>query len=220
VTLDAGAGSSRIRSPQAALYGSRASGRWEFKGVLGYGAHDIQSKRNVTIGAATTVATGDHRGTEWSAYGEAAYTIPMGGYELKPLAGLRYLRLKEKGYSETGSAANLTVDARTTDSVTTLLGVRYVRGFNEKRGTLEARALWGHEFGDRDPALTGRLAAATTGGAFTVRGVPLKRDSLTLGLGAANEVRKNVSLFADFNLELRGGGQSAYALLAGLRAVW
>ena len=35
---------------------------------------------------------------------------------------------------------------------------------------------------------------ATTGGTFTVAGVPIKRDALTLGSGISNEVRRNLLL--------------------------
>jgi len=48
----------------------------------------------------------------------------------------------------------------------------------------------------------------------------VKRDAFTVGAGVANEVRTNLSLFADYNLELRGGGQKVHLLAAGLRLVW
>ena len=188
--------------------------------MAGYADQDFDTRRFVTIGANTTVANATHRGDEWSAYGEAEYTIPMGGYQLKPLVGLRYINLKEDGYTETGSAANLTVAARTTESVVTNLGVRYVRPFNAGRGAFEARSIWSHEFGDDRPTVTGRLAAGPVGASFTVAGVPVKRDALTLGAGVSNEVAKNFSLHADYNVELRGGGQTQHALVLGLRYAW
>jgi len=220
VDLDSGGGSARIRSPRLAFYGSHTAGPWQFRGMSGYAAQDFDTRRFVTIGANTTVATATHRGDEWSAYGEAEYTVSMGGYQLKPLVGLRYINLKEDGYTETGSAANLTVAARTTESVVTNLGVRYVRPFNAGRSAFEARAIWSHEFGDTNSAVTGRLAAAPAGAAFTVAGVPVKRDALTLGAGVSNEVAKNFSLHADYNVELRGSGQTHHALVLGLRYAW
>jgi outer membrane autotransporter protein len=189
-------------------------------GALGYAHQDFETRRNVTIGTATTVASASHRGDEWSAYGEAEYTMSFGSYQLKPFGGLRYISLEEDGYTETGSAANLAVAGRTTESIVSLLGMRYVRPFNAGAGAFEARAIWSHEFGDADPAVSGRLAAGPATPSFTVLGVPIERDSITLGAGLSNQVSKNLSLHADFNVELRGQGQAQYGLVAGLRYAW
>jgi hypothetical protein len=49
----------------------------------------------------------------------------------------------------------------------------------------ELRAMWLHEFGDRDRIVRGRLNGAVTGGDFRVRGAESPRDSALLGLGWA-----------------------------------
>jgi len=83
--------------------------------------------------------------------------------------------------------AKLIIAGRTAESLTSNLGARCARPINGKKGALEARAIWSHELGDADSAVMGRLAMATTGGTFTVAGVPIKRDALTLGAGISNE---------------------------------
>jgi fibronectin-binding autotransporter adhesin len=220
VSLDAGSGSGRVKSPRFALYGSHVAGRWQFKGSAGYANHDIDTRRNVAIGAATSVATGSHQGREVSAGAEAQYAIAFGGGHVKPFAGLGYVRLREAGFTESGSAANLAVNGRSTESIVSQLGARYTRLFNAGSGAFELRASLNHEFGDANPGLNGRLAAAAGGATFTVAGVPVKRDALVLGAGVSNEVRKNLSVRADVNTELRGGGQSQHALALGLRYEW
>jgi len=80
--------------------------------------------------------------------------------------------------------AKLIIAGRTAESLTSNLGARCARPINGKKGALEARAIWSHEFG---PAVMGRLAMATTGGTFTVAGVPINRDALALGAGISNE---------------------------------
>jgi fibronectin-binding autotransporter adhesin len=217
VGFDANGGSSKVKSPRVAVYGSHAAGPWEFRGTVGYADQDFETRRFVAVGGTTSVASSSHRGDEYSASVEAEYTISMNGYDLKPFLGLRYVNLKEDGYTETGGAANLTVGSRTTESVVSLIGGRYVRPINSGAGTFEARAIWSHEFGDANPSVTGRLAAAPLGASFTVAGVPIKRDALTLGAGLFNRVAKNLSVHVDFNVELRGNGQSQQTVLAGLR---
>jgi outer membrane autotransporter protein len=218
-SFEDGAGSSRVRSPQLAVYGSRASGAWLFKGALGIAQHDIEGSRNVTIGASTTTAASEHDAYEWLAYGEASYAFKLGTYEIQPLVGLRFLRLDEQAYTETGSAANLTVSEQKTESVVPMLGVRYVRPFSMKRGVFEARAIYSAEAGDINPAVTARLSSTSTGGpgsTFTAFGVPVARDALTLGAGVAHKTSRNLSLFADVSVELRDSS-NAQAFVGGVR---
>jgi len=68
--------------------------------------------------------------------------------------------------------------------------------------------------------MTRRSALAAGGAAFTVNGVPLKRDALTLGLGFATQMSKRLSLHFDVNAEMRGSGQNSEMLMAGLRYAW
>jgi autotransporter-associated beta strand protein len=215
-TLDQGAGTSKVRSPQLAVYGSHAAGPLLFKGVFGLAQHDIEDRRNVVVGASVSTAQSQHDAFEWLAYGEASYAFKLAGYELQPLVGLRYVNLDEKGYTETGSAANLAVSPQKTESILPMIGVRYVQPFSMKRGVFEARAIYSHESGDVDPALTGRLAGATSGATFTATGVPVGRDALTLGAGVSHQMQRNLSLYVDGSVELRER-QNAYALLGGLR---
>ena len=82
------------------------------------------------------------------------------------------------------------------------------------------RAIWGHEFGDSVPTVTGRLATALSPATFTVAGVPVKRDALVLGAGISNQMTSRFSLYGDLAAELRVGGQTQYGVLAGLRYAW
>jgi outer membrane autotransporter protein len=164
--------------------------------------------------------SGSHEGKEWSASAVAEYAIDVGSSQLRPLAGFRYLRLKEDGYTETGSVGALTVAGRTTTSRESLLGARFVHPIDRGTGSVEAHATWGHEFGDTAPTLTGRIGTALSPATFTVAGVPLKRDALTFGAGFYKQPTKNVSVYANVAVEMRGSGQTQYGALAGLRYAW
>lgn len=215
-TLAGGAGRSITGTSQLAAYGTRSMGPWQFKGVLGLGRHDIESNRNVTAGPSTAVATSDHRATEWSAYAEANYTFKQRGYETRIVMGLRYIDLDESGYTEEGSAAPLTVDERKTESITPLVGLRWLWPFNAERGRFELRGIYSYEAGDAGAAMSGSLAAAPTGGTFTAHGAPITRSAVTLGIGIENEVATRLSLYGTYDLEYRSGS-TVHAAVLGAR---
>ncbi len=64
--------------------------------------------------------------------------------------------------------------------------------------------------------ISGAPAAA---GSFQICGGDLKRDSAILGLGASGAMAKNVSLFADAQLD-SGSRQRSLAAFVGLSARW
>jgi uncharacterized protein with beta-barrel porin domain len=216
-TLSAATGGGTTRSPQVALYGLHAMAPWEFKGMLGLGRHDIDHSRQVTIGTSTGTATSNHRATEYAAYGEANYVFKRRGYETRTVMGLRYIYLDEDGYTEEGSAAPLAVDARTTESITPLVGLRWLWPFNVERGRVQLRAIYSYEAGDADAAISGRLAAASTGGTFTAHGAEFSRHAVALGFGIENEMlTRGLSLYGDYSLDLREDS-TVHALVLGVR---
>jgi outer membrane autotransporter protein len=183
----------------------------------GFARPKFTTKRDVTIGMATTRASSKHRGSEWSAAGELEYVVPMGGWELRPLAGLRAARLHENDFNENGTNG-LAVDARTTKNANLAAGARALVPFAGGGGGWEFRAAVSHLFGDNDSPVSARLAGQP--GSFTVDGTPLKRTALNLGAGVAGKMSKTVSGFADASYEMRDSGQHAYAVSAGLRILW
>jgi len=211
--------SGQTETPSAALYARYATGHWQLRLNAGYADHKFDTTRDVTIGAATSRLSSTHHGREWSGTTEIEYAMPMGGWELRPLAGVRYANLREKAFTESGdAAAALSVNARTTANLNATAGARLLRPFGGGSGGWEFRAAVSHLFGDRDSPVSARLAGQQA--SFTADGTPLKRTALTLGAGVAGTIRKNLSAFADISYEARGSGQDAYAVTAGLRIVW
>jgi outer membrane autotransporter protein len=136
------------------------------------------------------------------------------------VAALGYIRVKSPSFTETGAGGlSLTVDGQSRESIKSYLGVRSVHqlGLSLK---LTARALWSHEFGDADSALSSaRFTGAPGVGAFQTAGVALKRDGALLGLGLSGELQKNLSLFGDVAVETRQNQWNA-TLFAGARYTW
>jgi outer membrane autotransporter protein len=222
---DGRAGAARIKAPQAAAYGSYSSAGdnrtgWQVRGLVGYAQPTISSDRYVTIGEHTSVASSKHDGREWSASGQAEISQNMGRYRLHGMLGLRASRLNEAGFTETGSLADLDVSGRATQSLTSSVGARLVVPTYRNQGLIDIRAIWNRQFASSGSVMTAKLAEATSDARFVVNGLPAERDSLLLGAGFSGQLKRNLSFYADYSLELGGDGQRQNTGLAGLRLVW
>jgi outer membrane autotransporter protein len=218
-TTSGSAASGKIESPQAGVYARYAGEEWRLRVDGTLASHSFTTDRTVTIGAASSTAHSKHSGREWSLGAQAETTIQFGDWQLKPVAGVRHTQLKESGFTETGSGpGNLTVAARTSQSTLLSAGMHFARAINDGKGQLELRAVASHLAGDVDSPVTASIAGQA--GSFTANGVPLKRNALALGATATGQLARNVNAYLDANYELRGAGQSAYRLTAGMRVAF
>jgi uncharacterized protein with beta-barrel porin domain len=209
-----------VQTPEGALYARYTGGPWLVSISGGYADHKFDISRSVIIGAATNNATSTHHGGEWSTDAQVEYTLASGLWQLRPLMGVRYSHLREDSFTESGAGnANLTMDARTTDSTTVSAGARVLRPFSAgSNGGYEFKAVYSHLFGDNDSPVSARLAGQSA--VFTTSGTPLKRDAVTLSAGIGAALAHNLSGFVDVQAEERGSGQEAYSIGGGLRLVW
>jgi len=91
---------------------------------------------------------------------------------------------------------------------------------SQDRGQFDLRAMWSHEIGGWSSDLTARLASANSDARFRVNGLPVGRDTFTLGAGVSAKLKRNLSLFGDYNVELRGVEGTQQAAITGLRLEW
>ena len=226
VEMDGGNGGvARIKSPQFFAYTGYSSDgdsgtQWQLRSLVGVSKPTFSSDRRIFVGRGSWVARSSHEGQEYSAAGEGEMSRDAGAFRLHGTVGLRASHLAEDGFTESGSLANLEISGRTTQSLTSNVGARAVLPTNQGLGQWELRAMWSHELSGWNSSLTGRLAAATSDARFTVDGLPAGRDSFTLGAGFSGEIKRNLSLYGDYSLDLRGEGTTQQMALAGLRLVW
>lgn len=206
-----------IESPLAGLYARYAVDNWRVRLDATFGHHEFSTDRTVTIGNTSGAASSSHSGREWGLAAQVEYALHAGDWQLRPVAGLRHARLHEDSFTETGTTgAPLTVADRTTQNTLLSAGMHFVRLFNGGRGGLELRAVASHLAGDNDAPVTASIAGQA--GSFTADGAPLRRDALTLGTTLSGQFSRSVSGYVDVNYEVRGGGQRAYQVAAGVRA--
>ncbi len=139
-------------------------------------------------------------------------------WNLGPFAALQYIRSREQAFSESGGPLALDVDARTTDSVVSNLGLRIGRPIGYGGGRVDS--------GTR-PRLAARLHrdrkvragyAGAQGAAFTVDGLPVQRDGAVAGLGVSYHTGGFVARLA-YRGELRSGF-NAHGVFGGLQYVF
>jgi outer membrane autotransporter protein len=195
---------SHAHNAQAALYGGYFDPRFYVGASARYSYGSNESERRITIGTLDSVARGDFDSNDFGARIEAgANVVRFGRVTLQPLAAFDWSQLGQDGFQETGAdALDLDVDSETTTSLLSSVGARLhgrVELDEETSMVPELRAMWLHEFGDRDRIVRGRLTGALTGGDFRVLGAEAPRDSALVGLGWSATIGDAVRVFADYD---------------------
>ena len=210
--------SGRARDAGLALYGSHTEGDWRFNGSAAAAWSQNHLDRTVVLGPLSRTASADFDSTSLALYGEASYTLAMGGWTLQPLGALSVSSTRTKAFAETGAGAlNLQVEGQTMRSTQALLGAH--AGFDIGRLRVEPRVVWAHEFGDLNAPLVARLQGAGSALAFQSSDTALGRDTLTLGLGLSGRIAQRTDLFADVQ-SLNGSRQRRIGIMVGVRSRW
>ncbi|MDP1659564.1 MAG: autotransporter domain-containing protein [Methylotenera sp.] len=192
-----------IDSYQGTLYGSWNAGAWYVDAALGYGRHQYDTKRFVSLANASV--TGSHDANQYLAKIGGGYPIQLGKATLTPLASLTYVHLDQDGYTEKDSASSgaaLTVSDVQTDSFRSGLGAKLSVLLSEgaMKTVVEARAIWNHEFADTNQDIAARFAGGTS---FTTNGVNQARDSANLGLGVNFITANRQNLSMNYDAEVK-----------------
>lgn len=207
----------KSRGNAAAVYASYASGPWNVNGNLMLAHNANNMNRNITVGAISRTANARFDSKTVSAYGEVSYDLPQASWTLQPLAGLGVTHNRNDGFTETGAGAlNIQANAQNTTSTKTLFGARALFDLNGIQ--VQPRAMWAHEFGDLNKAMTAQLQGSPAA-SFATYGVDLPRDSFITGVTVAGRTNDGLSLFADVQGEFNRK-QTGVALLIGLRKSW
>lgn len=119
------------------------------------------------------------------------------------------MRLDEDGFTETGAGAvNQRIESRSTDALTSEVGMRVSRIYQKVGGRLTAAAgvAWLHDFEIDDRSITANHTGAS--GAFSLQGQDVDRNGVTLELGVGFETRKGVTTSLNYDGEFRDGHTS------------
>jgi uncharacterized protein with beta-barrel porin domain len=168
-----------------------------------------------------TPTVAEHTAREWSMYAEAARVAGSGsGYTIEPLVALRYTRTAEDGYTESGGAASLAVDPRTSQSITSEAGARLIRELPGVNSTFELRAAWSRDYSDLSSRLTAHLASDRSGDAFSVLDDAPGRDAFLLDFKLTARLPGDFSLRLNYAADVRAGESPQQFIAAAIRRVW
>jgi autotransporter-associated beta strand protein len=211
---------------QLALYGAFNDGPIYIDALAGYGHTDNRMTRPIVVpGLPFRSAQGYTTANTFFGQLETGYKLavaPAFGGFVMPFARLQASTSTQNGFSETGAdSLNLTVAARTTQSLRTVFGAQFGAGIDapwREKLNLTLRFGWSHEFGDQSRPVTASFAGAPAIG-FTTFGTEAPRDGAVLGFGASTAVAERTSLYLRYDGDLAGSNTS-HVFNAGVRLTW
>lgn len=184
------------------LYGGTEFGNLGLRAGLAQSWHWVDTKRQAL--GETLKANYDAR--TFQAFTEIGYRIDAHTAWLEPFANLAYVRHHTEAFSESGGDAALDVDAETTDTGFTTLGVRGAVDFvlGNMAATARGSAGWRHAFGDKVPESVNAFAG---GADFTVEGTPIAEDAAVIEAGLDFAMTRTATLGLSYAGQFSSGAQ-------------
>ncbi len=167
-----------------------------------YSWHDIETKRNVSVGSYNDRLKANYDARSAQVFGEVGYTIEAGGIALEPFAGLAYVNYDTDKAKEKGGVGRLEADADQ-DITFSTLGVRAGKVITLANGgqfTPRAAIGWRHAFGDTKPDAD--LTFIDGGASFSTQGVPIAKDSAIVEAGVDFQISPTGKLGVGYSGQL------------------
>jgi outer membrane autotransporter protein len=199
------------------LYATAFTGGFYLDAAVVGGRNWYDTHRSAFLGD----ARGSTEGSEVNVLAAAGYDWQMGGFSIGPTASFQYTYVDLDGFTESGSAAPLSVDDQNAESIRTAFGIK--ASYDWKVGRVlvrpEIRLAWQHEYGDTDYAVVSSLASGA-GNSFTVNGPEIGRDSLLIGAGAAVLWSERLSTYIYYDGEVGRTDYESHNVSAGVRVTF
>jgi outer membrane autotransporter protein len=210
-----------LRTMNASLYGSYASGPWFLSSVASYVSLDYDTERFVDLTGERLV--GNPGGYELAAYVEAGRNWELApNLLLQPLASLQYAYLNLDSYTETGGISALAFDDESYQSVKGSMGARLTRRLLESAAGFrldgQLRGRWVHEFGDNQSSVD-TWFVSNAASVFTIRDAEISRDSALLGAGLSADLSSQLRAYADYNARV-SSDETVQVISAALQYRW
>ncbi|MFG1327591.1 autotransporter outer membrane beta-barrel domain-containing protein, partial [Xanthobacter autotrophicus] len=206
------ASSGSIDTYDMGLYGAAQFGRLAARGALTYGWHEVSMDRTVAFPGFYEAISGGYSSGSFQSFGELAYGLTFGAFDVEPFAGLAYLNLDGASLTETGGAAALGVSTASFETTYSTLGMRLATsiGVFGRPLTPSVTLAWQHAFGDTTPYASMLFAGGTT--PFQVAGAPIAQDALLVGAGLGYAASELATLSVKYNGQIASGAsQSAFS---------
>jgi autotransporter-associated beta strand protein len=167
-----------------------------------YSWHDIESKRDVSVGNYSDRLKAKYDARTAQVFGEVGYTLEAGGVSFEPFAGLAHVDYDSDRAREKGGLARLSADSDqniTFSTVGVRAGKRIALGKDAEitpRGSIG----WRHAYGDTQPDAD--LTFINGGASFSTQGVPIARDAAVVEAGMDFQVGEDSKLGIGYSGQL------------------
>ncbi|MBV8418756.1 MAG: autotransporter domain-containing protein [Hyphomicrobiales bacterium] len=208
-------------------YGVKTWGAFYAAGALSFGTFRNSETRSIAGVGPTETATGSFGSNLLSGRVEVGAKQVFGWFAVTPFAAAQFAELWQNAFTETnpvpaGAAGplGLSYGSISVSSLPTFVGAQFDTRFAFSNGMAlspYARLSWVHEF--FPTRSINPTFIALPGAAFTVDGPRVTNDAARIDAGAKLAIGPNSWLFASFDGEFSGRGQS-YAGKGGVRIAW
>jgi outer membrane autotransporter protein len=201
VNVDSDVSQGDIDSTMGSIYAGYFDRRWYVNGVLSAGSNKYDTHRTNTLDQSTITST--HGGDVRSAAAGVGGYVPLEAWWLEPFATVQFTRLKEEGFSETGSGA-LDVPARTTEGVFSTLGARFSRPIRDGNGAAwvpQASLAWLHDYSKNQVLSASYIGAPDS--IFSIEGQPVQRNGALVELGISYRSKGGLTSMFEYIGEFR-----------------
>jgi outer membrane autotransporter protein len=194
----------KVNSYIGTLYGSYQGKPWYVDMDASFGEQFFDSSRY--IGFVSQAANGSYDAQQYGLSTESGYPLPIASKTfLTPFVDLAYKYMTQGAYTETGSAANLSVNSSDTYSLRTGLGTKIAGSIDTTSGWTfkpNTSLSWTHEFNAKAPDQTSNFVAAG-GGSFVTPGLKIGSEAGDFGLGLDVVSQNEWTTSVKFNYEIR-----------------
>jgi outer membrane autotransporter protein len=184
VSVSARASSANIDTAYLAAYAGTGFGAWNFRSGATFAWNTIGTSRSIVFPGFAEQASARYGAGEGQVFGELGYGMTFGGIAAEPFAGLAWVHLDTRGFTETGGVSAITGTGNKDDIGYSTLGLRAATYYLLQNGMAlipRASVAWQHAFGAVTP--TAALAFQSTGAGFGIWGVPVARDAALIEAG-------------------------------------
>ena len=223
--FDRFSGDGDVDSYAAAVYGDYTAGSISFDAVASYARNDVDTSRDIVVGAIRRQARADYNTDLITAQIGTQVALPAAyrpfGLAIEPFAAVRADRIMQEDFEETGAdSVDLNVDSETTVSLRSFAGVSVSKPIATMGGialTPNAHASWEHEYLDKSGDLSARFSGG--GAPLSIKGVETARDRANIGASLTVNTSPNSAFYATYNARI-SKDETAHSLFGGFRLVW
>lgn len=195
------------------LYAGKQFGPIALRGGVSHSWHDVTISRNISFSGFSDSEQADRMLGTTQVFGELAYDMDVGGYNLEPFVGLAYVNTKGGSFTERGlNGAALAVNTDTQNTLYSTLGARAATtiALGESVLTPSLTLGWQHANGDTSSEASARFQSG--GSMFRVSGVPTTKDTALIGIGVAYDISETSKFQFNYSGQIATHGvQNAFS---------